>query len=98
MNGVADKRSPLTIRESIAVGAFIIAAVGWGLNLKFAQTATQTEVTGHTSQLSAIEGKQGAEHDLLIELRSEAKATRQLVEYLANGRKGNPPNTNPPSP
>lgn len=91
MSGLAGKRSPLTIRESIAVGVFVVGAVGWALNLKYAQIATQATVDAHSVQLSGIEGKQQIEHDLLIELKTEAKATRQLVEYLANGRRGNPP-------
>lgn len=74
-----------------ALIAFVAAAVGWGLNLKFGQVSTEEKVVAHAAQLTVIENRQQADHEILSDLRSEQKAQRLVLDYIASGRRGLPP-------
>lgn len=92
---LGEQRSQLSNREMAALVAFVAAAVGWGLNLKFGQTRTEEKVEAHTQQLTLIEVRQQGDHDILLEVRSEQKAQRLVLDYIATGRRGNPPSPAP---
>lgn len=99
---LGDKNTPMSVRENLTLIAFVAAAVGWGLSLKWGLADTQKAVLGHTSELVEVKTSQKADHEILVDMRAEQKAQARILNYLANGRRGEPPiissTTNPGSP
>lgn len=80
-----------TFRNLIAIilGASAIAGAGvrWELKLN----SVQEVAAQHTEQLKSISEVQSDSHDRLLKMEYAQKEQARLLNYLASGRKGDPP-------
>lgn len=73
----------------IILGAFAVGAAGVRWELKL--SAVQEQATEHTRQLSVISTIESESHDRLLKMEYAQKESARLLNYLASGRKGEPP-------
>ncbi len=86
-----DEPVKTTIKNLILIilGAFAVGAAGVRWELKL--SSVQDQATEHTRQLGLISVIESESHDRLLKMEYSQKEQARLLNYLASGRKGEPP-------